>query len=343
MNTEELVEVVLPGTVEPEGLQIRHGAVPAAGPGQVVIRMEATGVSFAEQQMRRGRYFDQPPFPFVPGYDLVGTVQAMGGGVEPDLAGTRVAAMVKVGGWASHVLVDAADVVPVPGGVEAADAETLVVNGITAWQMLHRKARIRAGQTILVHGANGGVGSVLVQLAHAAGVNVIGTASARHHQAMRERGVTPIDYRTEDVAARVRELAPGGVDAVFDHVGGRGIVDSWSVLAPGGTLVSYGSASTRDDEGSKQWPVLKILGRVWTWNVLPNRRRAYFYNVWAGRALARNRFRARMRADLTQVFAALQRGDVTAQIAAQLPLTRVADALRLAESGTVSGKIVLNP
>ncbi|MET7463283.1 medium chain dehydrogenase/reductase family protein [Nonomuraea sp. NPDC005501] len=343
MSTEGLVEVVLPGKVEPEGLRIRHGAVPTAGPGQVLIRMEATGVSFAEQQMRRGRYYDQPPFPFVPGYDLVGTVLATGAGVDPGLAGTRVAALVKVGGWASHVIVDAADVVEVPEGVGAAEAETVVVNGITAWQMLHRKARVRAGQTVLVHGANGGVGSVLVQLARAAGVKVIGTASARHHDALRQRGVLPVDYRTEDVATRVRELAPGGVDAVFDHVGGRGVVDSWRLLAPGGTLVSYGSASTRDDEGSKQWPVLKLLGRVWLWNALPNRRRAYFFNVWAGRALARNRFRARLRADLTQVFAALQRGDVTAQIAAQLPLARVAEAVRLAESGTVAGKVVLNP
>ncbi|MFF7886308.1 medium chain dehydrogenase/reductase family protein [Streptomyces sp. NPDC020794] len=343
MNAEGLVEVVLPGKVEPEGLQIRHGAVPAAGPGQVVIRMEATGVSFAEQQMRRGRYYDQPAYPFVPGYDLVGTVLTAGEGAEPGLVGTRVAALVKVGGWASHVLVDAADVVPVPEGIGAAEAETVVVNGITAWQMLHRKARVRAGQTILVHGANGGVGSVLVQLARAAGVKVIGTASARHHDALRERGVIPVDYRTDDVAARVRELAPGGVDAVFDHVGGRSAVDSWHLLAPGGTLVSYGSASTRDDEGSKQWPVLKLLGRVWLWNALPNRRRAYFFNVWAGRALAKDRFRARLRADLTEVFGALQRGDVTPQIAAQLPLTRVADALRLAESGTVAGKVVLNP
>ncbi|WAU83286.1 medium chain dehydrogenase/reductase family protein [Streptomyces sp. Qhu-G9] len=343
MNAEGLIEVVLPGKVEPEGLEIRHGAVPAAGPGQVVIRMEATGVSFAEQQMRRGRYYDQPAFPFVPGYDLVGTVLAIGEGVDPDLAGTRVAALLKVGGWASHVRVDAADVVEVPDGVGAAQAETLVVNGITAWQMLHRKARVRAGQTVLVHGANGGVGSVLVQLARAAGAKVIGTASARHHDALRERGVAPVDYRDEDIAARVRELAPGGVDAVFDHVGGRGLVDSWGLLAPGGTLVSYGSASTRDDEGSKQWPVLKLLGRVWLWNALPNRRRAYFFNVWAGRALAKNRFRARLRADLTQVFTALQRGDVTAQIAAQLPLARAAEALRLAESGTVVGKVVLNP
>jgi NADPH:quinone reductase-like Zn-dependent oxidoreductase len=343
MSTEGLVEVVLPGKVEPEGLQVRHGAVPAAGPGQVVIRMEATGVSFAEQQMRRGRYYDQPPFPFVPGYDLVGTVQATGEGVDPHLTGSRVAALVKVGGWASHVLVDAADVVPVPDGIGAAEAEALVVNGITAWQMLHRKARVRAGQTVVVYGANGGVGSVLVQLARAAGAQVIGTASPRHHEALRGQGVVPVDYRTRDLAARIRELAPGGVHAVFDHVGGRGLVDSWRLLAPGGTLVSYGSASTRDAEGSKQWPVLKLLGRVWVWNALPNRRRAYFFNVWAGRALARNRFRSRLRADLTQVFAALQRGEVTAQIAARLPLARVADALRLAESGTAAGKIVLNP
>jgi synaptic vesicle membrane protein VAT-1 len=343
MNTEELVEVVLPGKVEPRGLQIRHGVVPAAGPGQVVIRMEATGVSFAEQQMRRGRYYDQPPFPFVPGYDLVGTVLTTGEGVAPDLAGTRVAALVKVGGWASHVLVDAADVVPVPEGIGAAEAETLVVNGITAWQMLHRKARVRAGQTVVVHGANGGVGSVLVQLARAAGARVIGTASPRHHEALREQGVVPVDYRARDLAARIRELAPRGVHAVFDHVGGRGLVDSWRLLAPGGTLVSYGSATTLDAEGSKQWPVLKLLGRVWLWNALPNRRRAYFFNVWAGRALARNRFRSRLRADLTQVFAALQRGEVTARIAARLPLTEAADALRLAESGTVAGKIVLNP
>jgi len=341
MNTS--TAVVMPSLIEPSGLLVENRDLPVAGDGQVLVRMEATGVSFAEQQMRRGKYYDQPTFPFVPGYDLVGVVEATGAGVDPGLVGRRVAAVVKTGGWATHVLVDAAKLVPVPDGIDPAEAETLIVNGITAWQMLHRRARVRAGQTVLVHGANGGVGSVLVQLARAAGVRVIGTASARHHDALREQGVTPVDYRTQDVAARVRELAPGGVDAVFDHVGGRSLIDSWHLLAPGGTLVAYGSASTRDDAGSKQWPVVKILGRVWLWNALPNRRRATFYNVWAGKALARNRFRARLRADLGEVFGALQRGDVTARIAAELPLARAAEALRLAESGTVAGKIVLNP
>lgn len=344
VKAEALVEVVLPGKVEPEELEVRRDrAVPVAGPGQVVIRMEATGVSFAEQQMRRGRYYDQPPFPFVPGYDLVGTVQAAGEGVAAGLVGTRVAALVKVGGWSSHLVVDAADTVEVPDGIGAVEAETVVVNGITAWQMLHRRARVRAGQTVLVHGANGGVGTVLVQLALAAGAKVIGTASVRHHDALRQRGVTPVDYRSGDVAAQVRAIAPGGVDAVFDHVGGRGIADSWRLLAPGGTLVSYGSASTRDDEGSKQWPVLKLVARLWLWNALPNGRSASFFNVWAGRSLSKNRFRARLRADLTQVFDALRRGEVTAHVAAELPLERAAEAMRLAESGTTAGKVVLVP
>ncbi|WP_236793704.1 medium chain dehydrogenase/reductase family protein [Amycolatopsis sp. GM8] len=339
----QLREVVLPGKVEPEGLELRQGPVPRPGAGQVLVEVEATGVSFAEQQMRRGRYFDQPPFPFVPGYDLVGRIAVTGTGVDPARAGARVAAMTKIGGWSSHIVLDAADLVDVPDGIGPAEAETVVVNGITAWQLVHRKAHVRAGQTVLVHGANGGVGMALVQLARAAGARVLGTASARHHDALRELGVTPIDYRTEDVPARVRELAPDGIDAVFDHVGGRGVIDSWKLLRRGGTLVSYGTASTRDDTGSKRWPLLKILGRVLLWNAMPNGRHAYLYNIWAGRKYAANTFRARLREDLTAVFEAVRTGRITTRVAAELPLERVADAVRLAESGTVAGKVILKP
>jgi synaptic vesicle membrane protein VAT-1 len=343
MTDQTLVQVVLPGVVEPEDLQVQRSEVPQPGPGQIVIAMEATGVSFAEQQMRRGRYYDQPPFPFVPGYDVVGRVHAVGAGVGPDLLGRRVAVLTKVGGWASHVVADARDAVDVPEGLGAEEAETVVVNGITAWQMLHRRARVRAGQTILVHGASGGVGSILTQLALAAGVKVIGTASVHNHDALRAMGVMPVDYRAGNVPDQVRELAPGGVDAVFDHVGLRSVIDSWHLLAPGGTLVSYGVASNRDDTGWKQWPVLKIVARTSLWNLLPNGRRASFFNVWAGKKLHADRFRADLRADLGEVFTALGRGDIIAPIGARLPLARAAEALRLAESGTVAGKIVLTP
>ncbi|GAA5011730.1 medium chain dehydrogenase/reductase family protein [Actinopolymorpha pittospori] len=337
-----VTEVVLPGVVAPEGLQIRQR--PVAGPraGQALLAMEATGVSFAEQQMRRGKYYDQPPFPFVPGYDLVGRVEAVGAGVDPGLVGRRFAALTKTGGWASHVVVDAADLVQVPDAVSSADAETLVVNGITAWQMLHRVARIRAGQTVLVMGANGGVGSTLVQLARSAGVRVIGTASPRHHDTLRHLGATPVDYRDPDLWAHLRELAPDGVDAVFDHVGGEGILDSFRLLAPGGTLVSYGTASTRDDAGSSRMPVLKLVARLFLWNLLPNSRRAHFFNIWAGRGRP-DAFRARLRADLGQVFALLADGVVKAQVAGRIPLSRAVEAMRLAESGTVTGKVVLVP
>ncbi|MVO85079.1 zinc-binding dehydrogenase [Streptomyces sp. p1417] len=340
--TAVATEIVLPGAVEPEGLEVRHVGTPAPGPGEVLLAMEATGVSFAEQQMRRGKYYDQPKFPFVPGYDLVGRVARTGPGVDPALTGRRYAALTKTGGWASHVVVPAADLVEVPDSVPSADAETLVVNGVTAWQMLHRTAGVEAGDTVVVLGANGGVGSTLVQLARIAGVRVIGTASRRHHDRLRDLGAVPVDYRDPDLYGRLRGLAPDGVRAVFDHVGGEGIVDSFRLLAPGGTLVSYGTASTRDVAGSSKAPVLKLFARLTLWNALPNSRHAHFYNIWAGLRNA-DAFRARLRTDLGQVFALLAAGSIQPQVAARIPLSRAADALRLAESGTVAGKVVLVP
>nr|WP_281373110.1 medium chain dehydrogenase/reductase family protein [Kineococcus aurantiacus] len=315
--------------------------MPDPGPGQALVAVEASGVSFAEQQMRRGKYYDQPAFPFVPGYDLVGTVVRVGPGTPGDLVGHRVAAVTKTGGWAAHALVDAGDLVPVPDGVDPAEAATLVVNGLTAWSMLHRSARVRAGQTVLVHGANGGVGTVLAQLAVLAGARVLGTASPRHHDALRELGVEPVDYRG-DVEAQVRELAPDGVDAVFDHVGGEVLGVSHRLLRRGGTLVSYGTAATRDVAGNPTLPVLELLVRLQWWDLRPGGHRATFFNVWAGRR-NRARFQARVREDLGQVLALLAQGRIRTHVAATFPLERAAEALRLAESRTVVGKVVLLP
>jgi NADPH2:quinone reductase len=340
--TTSTTEVVLPGKVETSGLEVRTRELPAPARGQVVLRMDATGVSFAEQQMRLGKYYDQPPFPFVPGYDVVGTVASTGPEVDPALVGQRFAAVTKIGGWASHQLLDAADLVPVPDGVDPGQAESVVVNGITAWQLLHRSARVRPGGTIVVLGANGGVGTTLVQLARHAGITVIGTAAARHHAALRELGATPVDYRDPEMYQRIRELAPDGVDAVFDHVGGAGIVESWRLLRRGGTLVSYGTAATKDNEGNSRLPVLKTVARLMVWHLLPNGRSARFYNFWAGRRRLGS-FRALLRADLTSVLTLLADGGLTAQVAARLPLSEAGSALALAESRTVIGKVVIVP
>jgi NADPH:quinone reductase-like Zn-dependent oxidoreductase len=334
-------EIVLPGIGEPETLQVRTRTLPEPEAGQVVVRVAATGVSFAEQQMRRGKYYDQPPFPFVPGYDLVGVVERSAPGAAA--VGQPVAALTKIGGWADRVVLDAADVVPLPAGIDPVAAETVVVNGVTAWRMLHRVAKVRPGDTIVVLGAAGGVGSTLVQLARHAGIRVIGTAGPGQQDRLRELGAIPVDYRSEDVPARVRELAPEGVAAVFDHVGGSGIEESWRMLAQGGTLVSYGTASTRDAPGNPRLPVLKLLARLTAWNLLPNGRRATFFNLWAGRRLRPARFRAELRDDLTAVLRLLADGAIAAQVARTFPLTDAAAALRFAEAGGITGKVVLVP
>jgi NADPH:quinone reductase-like Zn-dependent oxidoreductase len=330
-------EILLPGVGEPESLQIRTRDLPAPQAGQALVRVEATGVSFAEQQMRRGKYYDQPAFPFVPGYDLVGTVE------QGPLAGRRVAALTKVGGWADRVVLDGDDLVPLPDGLDPVAAETVVVNGVTAYRMLHRSARVSAGQTIVVLGAAGGVGSTLVQLARHAGIRVIGTAGAAQQDRLRELGAIALDYRSDDVPARVRELAPDGVAGVFDHVGGPGIVDSWRMLARGGTLVSYGTASTRDVPGNPRLPVLKLLARLTAWSVLPNGRRATFFNLWAGRRLRPARFRAQLREDLGAVFELVAAGVIEPQVARRFRLTEAAAALRYAEEGGIAGKVILVP
>jgi NADPH:quinone reductase-like Zn-dependent oxidoreductase len=335
-------EIVLPGTVEPEGLQITTRELPDPGPNQAVVRVEATGVSFAEQQMRRGKYYDQPPFPFVPGYDLVGTIERLGDGNDGDLVvGQRVAALTKIGAWADRVVLDADELVPVPAGVDAAAAETVVVNGVTALRML-RAARVQPGQPIVVLGAAGGVGSTLVQLARHADIRVIGTAGPSAQDRVGALGAIPVDYRNEDVPARVRELAPEGVAAVFDHVGGPGIVGSWRMLARGGALISYGTASTRDVPGNPRVPVLKLLARLFIWNVLPNGRRAKFFNLWAG-ARKRDGYRADMRRDVHEVLKLLQQGAIDAQIAKRFALRDAGAALRYAEQGALVGKVVLEP
>jgi NADPH:quinone reductase-like Zn-dependent oxidoreductase len=292
--------------------------------------------------MRRGRYLNQPTFPFVPGYDLVGVVTAVGPKVSESLVGRRVAAVVKTGGWATHALVDAGHLVPVPDGLDAAEAETVVLNGITAWQML-RKAKVDAGQVILVHGANGGVGNTLVQLARHAGIRVIGTAAPRHHDALKAMGAEPIDYSDPHLGRRVRQLAPGGVDAVFDQIGGPSFRRSFKLLARGGTLVAYGTASQRDDTGNVLAAGMGIYTRLGVWSLIPNGRRAIFYNFWGGRVISPKRFWGRLAADLSSVFSLLAEGAITPHVAARMPLAEAGAALSLAESRTAYGKVVLIP
>src|ERR687894_360134 len=181
-RTNTRTEIVMPREGGPEVLETHRRDLRAPGPGQVVVRVEAAGVAFSEVQMLKGRYFGQPKFPFVPGYDLVGEVESVGEGVDGGMLGARVAALTETGAWADRVVLDAKDITPVPDGLHPADAVAAVTNGVTAWQMVHRAAKVRPGQTVLVHGASGGVGTLLVQLARLAGAGgLLADAKAGRH------------------------------------------------------------------------------------------------------------------------------------------------------------------
>ena len=188
---------------------------------------------------------------------------------------------------------------------------------------------------VLVHGASGGVGTLLVQLARLAGAEVIGTASASKHEYVRSLGAIPMDYRNEDVPRRVRQISPGGVDAVFDHVGGPGLVDSWRVLRRGGTLVSYGSASTLSGTGHWIRPYLPIFARVLICTAVPNGKRATFYYV--------KRWPKFFKEDLSKVLSLLAKGKVEARVAKRMSLKEASEVLELLDSGGASGKVVLVP
>lgn len=330
------MEIVLTDRGGPEKLRITDVDAPAPAKGEVRVRVLASGVSFAEVQMLSHRYPRQPKYPFVPGYDLVGEVTSVGQGVTTVAVGDRVAALLVTGAWRTHVVVRADRVVPVPDSLDTGEAAAATMNGVTAWQMVHEVAHVRPGQTVLVHGASGGVGTLLVQLAVAAGARVLGTASPAKHDAVRALGAEPINYR-EDVPSAVRSLAPAGVDAVFDHLGGDSLTQSYALLADGGILVNYGSASTLNENNHWLTPYVRTIRRFvgWWLGKLVGRargRRATFFYIKAG---------ARFNKALTEVFTLVAAGTLTPPIETRLPLTQAADALRLLMAGKATGKIVL--
>lgn len=336
MRTQQ--QVVLTTLGEPEDLQVGSGPRPTAGRGHVVIGMEAAGVSFAEAQTVRGLHPFPPRPPFVPGYDLVGRITEVGAGVTGWQVGDRVAAMPRKGAWQECIEVPGNKIVRVPEAIDPVEAVALVCNGVTAWQMLHRLAAVEPGATVLVHGAAGGVGSLLTALALHHGVRVIGSASPVKHGMVRTLGATPIDYRG-NVSEQVRRLAPGGVAAVFDHIGGSGLDVGWGLLAAGGVLVSYDSSVAGYRPGQWFRPHVPALRRVIGWKLLGSvglagRRRAKMYYVKPG---------PEFRADLTRLFGLVQDGVLRPTIADRYPLAKAANALRELVDGGVIGKLVLVP
>src|SRR5262249_27657729 len=330
----------------PEELQVVEEECPAPQHGEVRVRVLAAGVALPDLMMREGMHPQTPSLPFTPGWDLVGVVERLGDRGSGLAPGPRVAALPITGAYAECVCLPQHELVPVPSGVDAAEAVSLVLNYVTAYQMLHRSAKVRPGQRVLIHGAAGGVGSALVQLGRLAGLEMYGTCSSRGASAVADLRALPIDYQHQDFVQEIPRLTREGVDVVFDGIGGPHIWRSRQALRPGGRVVAYGlTASLRGGRlasgrpGRRQrFRRLAIFGLYIAggW-LLPGRKRVVPYSIqWLKRLRP-----AWFRHDLIALFDLLQQEKIKPLIAQRFPLAEARRAHEVLGTGGVTGKLVL--
>ncbi|HEX9052446.1 MAG TPA: zinc-binding dehydrogenase [Anaeromyxobacter sp.] len=319
----------------PETIEVREAELADPGPGEVQLRVLAAGVAFGDVLKRRGMIPGLRP-PFTPGYDLAGEVLRGGPGASRFRPGDRVCAFVMNGGNAEATNLPERLLVPIPAGLDAQVAAALVLDGVTAWQLLHREARVAPGERILVHGGGGGVGTLLLQLARAGGAVAFATASAAKRAVVERFGGISIDYRLEDFVAALRRLAPEGVDAVFDPIGGAHLARSRAVLRRGGRLVCYGASSA---VGKGRAAFLPTLARIVAYRLFPRGRSAAFYGI--GGRLGRED--PTVREDLARVLELAARGALEPVVGARIPLGEARRAHELKERGGPAGKVLLVP
>ncbi len=338
---DEAREVVVERAGDAGTLAIRNRRLPPPGPGEVRVRIEAAGVAYADIVMRRGLYPGQRP-PVTPGYDMIGRIETLGAGVDGLSVGQRVAAVTVSGSYASHRNVAAELLVPAPEQASAAALAAATLNGLTAWQMLHRLAQPAREEWILVHGAAGGVGTLLLDLARVAGLRAIGSASKAKLRVVADRGGVPLDYADEDVPSRARALSGTGVAAAFDHIGGSHVRrQTLSALRRAGTGVVYGGYDAT--RGGKLRPFAAA-------NLILNAQVSAYRLFTASQTLAtysapiwRDERRAAYRTDLVAVLDLVASGAIQPLVGAELPLEQAGEAHRLLEGRSVAGKIVLIP
>jgi NADPH:quinone reductase-like Zn-dependent oxidoreductase len=294
----------------PEVLELTELPEPKVGPDSVLVRVRAASVNPVDWKVQAG-YLDgflDAVFPVVPGWDVAGVVERVGAGVSEYAPGDEVIGYVREdfvsrGTFAQYVAAPVRTLARKPRNLSFEEAAGLPLAGLTGYQALTRHLRLAAGETVLVHAAAGGVGSLTVQIARSLGATVIGTASERNHAYLRELGATPVAYGA-GLADRVRALAPGGVDAVFDSVGGEALAASPELLAPGGRLASIADGG------------VAALGGSYVF-VRPDA------------------------ADLTALTELAESGGLRVELAAVLPLEKAAEAQRLSIEGHTRGKIAI--
>ncbi len=346
----------------PEVLRVVEDDDPQTGPREVRVRVLAAGVSFTDAQLRAGTYLGVPKPPFTPGYELVGVIDKVGPGCSRLREGDQVGVLTVWGAYAERVCVPEANAVEVPEDLDPAEVVGLVLPYMTAYQLLHRTAMAKSGETVLVHGAAGRVGTAVLELGALAGLRLYGTASARDRAAVERLGAVAIDYRSEDFLARMRELPGKGADVVLDGLGGALSLRSFRALRPGGRLVVFGHSSTLVN-GRKSWrgwiEWYAATATVGLWGLLSPRRRVLAYRIqklrdrhqvlplgWGPRALPVGGGPCNpdwFREDFLALLELLRRGEIHPVVAERLPLSEARRAHELLERSAATGKLMLVP
>jgi NADPH2:quinone reductase len=270
------------------------------------------------------------------GTDIVGVADKLGEGVTSVELGQTVAGMTfsldGLGGYSEYICLPESDLVPVPAGVDPAEAICVVANYLTAHMALHRVANVQSGERILIHGAAGGVGTALLQLGKLAGLEMYGTASRHNHELVSALGATPIDYRTENFVQRIRALTGDGADVVFDPIGGaRQVWRSHRAVRKGGRLVWFGVAATKKKGLGVIPSTMLMIGLL---QIAPGGKRAPLFpdlgkdNAW-------------YRETLAELLDLLAEGKIKPVVAERIPLAEAARAHELLERGRYAGKVVL--
>jgi NADPH:quinone reductase-like Zn-dependent oxidoreductase len=301
------------------------------GPGELRVAVRAAGVGATDLTMLAGDYMFAPKIPFVGGYEIAGVVEAIGADVTGFRVGQRVAALTVYGGFAERLVRGAEHFVPIPDEVSDVEAVAMILNYVTAWQMIHRVANVRAGQTALVTGAGGGVGTALLQLLQLADVKTYGAASAKKHGLVTGLGATRVDYRLGPIDRLVRACEPAGVDFVFDAIGCANIGPCLRATQRGGMVVGYGFMAVDGALAKARmfWDLLvgaRLRGR-----------RGTFYGI----TLWYRKDPKPFHEDLPKILALVAHKKISPVIAATFPLGDAKRAIELLATGAVEGKIVL--
>ena len=304
--------------------------------GEVAVKVEASGVLLADVLWQLGITPVGPKHPFTPGYDVVGVIEEVGPSVSGLERGQRVGAMIQYGGYTEYAILPADKVVPVPEGVHPESAAAATTSYLTAYMLIHNEGQLKAGDVLLAHGAGGGTGSAVVEMASLTGVKVYGTASKAKHGLVEAKGGFPIDYITQDFAEVLRSREPEGISFVVDPIGGDVTSRSLDLLKPGGKLVSTAMIQSFQGNVSRIAVVLAML-RLPLWSLIHPGKKAYFWDVVA----AAEKDPALYRHDLRAVFQLLREGKIDPVIGKVMPLKEAPKAQQMLLDYEVAGKIVL--